>query len=187
MSSRRIDVVILCEDKQQEVFARRFLEGWNIETRSIRVVPMPQGWNVKSVIEAFPSELESYRTARVNSEDVRLIAVADADRNSVRDMHQKFDASCSHVGAKIDVRRADERVGIFTPKYRIETWIHFILGNTVDEEVDNYPRFKGHERDPGAKIVAFARECKKTDRSQRLHFPPSLAGACEEFETRIRP
>jgi len=44
MGKRKIQVIILCEDRQQEVFARHFLiKKSGFGPREIRVLPLPNG------------------------------------------------------------------------------------------------------------------------------------------------
>ena len=41
MSIRRVKIVLLCEDSQQEAFTRRFLKGMGWNTRELRVEKSP--------------------------------------------------------------------------------------------------------------------------------------------------
>lgn len=41
MSIRRVRIVLLCEDSQQEAFTRRFLEGMGWDTRELRIEKSP--------------------------------------------------------------------------------------------------------------------------------------------------
>jgi len=63
MSSRRVKIVLLCEDSQQEAFTRRFLAGMGWNTRELRVEKSPsaKGSAEQWVREKFPSEIKVYR------------------------------------------------------------------------------------------------------------------------------
>ena len=62
--SRRVQLVLLCEDKQQEAFARRFLKATGWETHAMRVekAPVGRGAGEQFVRERFARELKAHRT-----------------------------------------------------------------------------------------------------------------------------
>lgn len=72
--TRNVQVVLLCEDRQQEVFARRFLKktGWN--TRELRVEKAPHGRGAgeQYVRDRFPTELADFRRRAVRSKALSL-------------------------------------------------------------------------------------------------------------------
>ena len=72
---RRVNIVILCEDTQQGVFANRFLE---LAGKSIRVMRIEKGPGEAFVRKQFPKELAYYR-ARKHKVDQALIVIIDAD------------------------------------------------------------------------------------------------------------
>ena len=45
---------------------------------------------------------------------------------------------------KLLPRQTDERIGIFIPRRNIETWIHYLQGESVNE-IDEYAKFYGNE------------------------------------------
>ena len=56
--SRRVQIVLLCEDQQQQAFMRRFLVRTGWETRNIRVEMAPRGrCSAEFVRNRFPKEL----------------------------------------------------------------------------------------------------------------------------------
>jgi len=59
MSSRRVQIVLLCEDSQHEAFVRRFLVGMGWETRGMRVEKSPSaGGSAEQWVRIrFPKEL----------------------------------------------------------------------------------------------------------------------------------
>ncbi|MBI4333532.1 MAG: hypothetical protein HY673_19895 [Chloroflexi bacterium] len=138
MTIRRVRIVLLCEDSQQEAFTRRFLEGMGWNTRVLRVLKSPSGSGSAEqwVRETFTDEIKAYRQ-RVAKAASALIVMIDADSNSVRERINEFEYTCNSHGTPF---RADgEAVAIGVPKRNIETWIHYLNGNPVDEQSD-YPR-----------------------------------------------
>ncbi|MDB9307311.1 hypothetical protein PN471_01285 [Aphanizomenon sp. CS-733/32] len=67
MSQRRVQIVILCEDKQQEVFAMHFLQkrGFTLD-RNFRTEICPKGAGEQFVREKYAKEVVEYRRQRNN-------------------------------------------------------------------------------------------------------------------------
>jgi hypothetical protein len=181
------DIVLLCEDSQQEVFARQFLEGFGIETRRFIVVRAPKhlGAGIGDVLKKFPTELLAYRKRRKKSKDARLIAIADADNVECVERLKLFDNKCNEANPPVVLRGKDDQVSVFIPKRNIETWIYYILIRKPVDETMEYSKFKGRERKPQAEIREFARYCKKQNLNKADDFPPSLKLACDEFKSRF--
>ncbi|MBC1222176.1 hypothetical protein GNF10_06275 [Nostoc sp. UCD121] len=64
MNRRRVQIVILCEDKQQEVFARHFLKkrGFILD-RNLRIEICPKGAGEQFVRKRYPAEVKAYSTS----------------------------------------------------------------------------------------------------------------------------
>ena len=93
MSNRPSRFIILCEDKLQELFVRRFLtKGWNINGRMIRSLAYPDGSGSgeKHVRDKYPGELKAYRSRHASTV---LVTVIDAGTKSVRDHNGELDAA----------------------------------------------------------------------------------------------
>jgi len=77
---RNVRLVLLCEDKQHDAFARRFLAkaGWS--KRQIRALPLSQGRGAaeKRVRDQFPDELSEYRRRRDHIRQA-VIVMLDGD------------------------------------------------------------------------------------------------------------
>ena len=176
MTIRRVKIVLLCEDSQHEAFVRRFLKGMGWNTREIRVEKSPSagGSAEQWVRENFPNELEVYRKRRQRAASA-LIAVTDADTVKVESRISGFEAACN--SRQIAFRGADEAVAIVVPRRNIETWIHYLSGESVDERYD-YPKL---QRERGCKLAAdqLVKMCKSS--GLPTHAPPSLAAACDEY------
>jgi hypothetical protein len=176
---RYTQLVVLCEDRQQEVFTRRFLEHCGIIRGRIRYLTSPRGKGAgeQYVCAGYPDEVRGYRR-KCHSINIGLVVMTDADIESVSERLKRLDDALEH--ASVDRRKADERIGIFVPKRNIETWIHHLLGMPVNE-VDEYPKLAGRESDCRRVVEALA-----DSRRDPLpdDAPPSLKAACDEL-TRV--
>ncbi|MGO9120344.1 MAG: hypothetical protein ACLQPD_22355, partial [Desulfomonilaceae bacterium] len=78
---------------------------------------------------------------------------------------------------QIPFRDSDEAVAIVVPKRNIETWIHHLNGEFVNEE-DDYPKL---DQERGCKLAVnhLVGLCKST--GLKPDAPPALAAACEEY------
>jgi len=182
MSIRRVRIVLLCEDSQQEAFTRRFLKemGWN--TRELRVEKSPSatGSAEQWVRERFPAELRVYRQRKHRAASA-LIAMIDADLRDVQDRIRDFEETCNSL--HLPFRTDDEAVAIAIPKRNIETWIRHLNGEEVDER-NIYPKL-GRERECNRAALNLVRLCKMT--GLRDNAPPAMVHACGEYNMRIRP
>jgi hypothetical protein len=182
--SKASQVIVLCEDKLQEVVVYRFLKkGWGITNRQVRIIPQPhgEGSGEKHVRNLYPSELRAYRTRKAKT---ILIAVIDADNGTVAEHNTELEKAC-HL-KNIEPRHKDDAVMHLIPRRHIETWLAYLDGQSVNE-VDNYKpsyEFKHRESDCHNLVDKLARNCKN---NTRIHEPPqSLNSACKEFSERVR-
>jgi hypothetical protein len=182
MSTRRAKIVLLCEDSQQEAFTRRFLEGMGWNTRELRVEKSPsgKGSGEQWVREKFADELRIYRERR-NRAASGLIAIIDADVREVQDRIRDFEAVCD--ARQIPFREDRDTVAIAVPKRNIETWIHYLNGESVNEE-NALPKLE-RERLCQPAVNNLVRLCKA--RGLADDAPPSLQAACQEYQDRIIP
>lgn len=177
MSTRRVRIVLLCEDSQHEAFTRRFLRGMGVNTRELWVEknPSPGGSAEQWVRETFPNELKVYRQRQQRAASA-LIAMIDADTKEVQIRVGEFEAACNDQ--QIPFRAVGEAVAIVVPRRNIETWIHYLDGKQVNETAA-YPKL---DRERGCKpmvdkLVAW---CKSTGLATDA--PPSLAASCAEYK-----
>ncbi len=142
MSQRRVQIVILCEDRQQEVFARYFLKkrGFTGLFRT-NICPPGSQSGEQYVRSQYPVEVKAYRQNR-NRVSIALVVLIDADRGTLQDRLNQL-ASILDEDAQ-ENRRSHEAIAIFIPKRNIETWIHYLQGETVNEE-DAYAKFEKNE------------------------------------------
>lgn len=179
--SRNVNTVILCEDRQQEAFARRFLAlmGREHRVQRVEVSPKGHGSGEQFVRERFAKELAYYR-GRQHRVGQALIVVIDADNRGVGARIQDLDDAAAT--GKQDRRRPDERVAVFVPGRNIETWLAYLDGQTVNE-TDEYPRLE-HERDCQLHVERLCEMCREG--ALREPAPPSLEAACIEYRSRLR-
>jgi len=179
--SRNVNVVILCEDRQHEAFARRFLEkmGRGLRVQRVEISPKGRGSGEQFVRERFAKELAYYR-ARQHRVEQALIVVIDADRRTVAQRVEQVDAAA--VEGDQERRRPNERVAVFVPARNIETWIAYLDGQTVNED-DPYPRLK-RERDCQRHVERLYQMCQQS--ALRPPVPPSLEAACSEYRARLQ-
>ncbi len=177
--SRRVQLVLLCEDKQHEAFARRFLNAMGWETRALRVEKAPggRGSGEQYIRERFPLELKAHRSRPVSQ---ALVVLVDGDREGTVARLQQLDRACREAG--VAVRAQDERVALFIPTWNVETWLAYLDGEAVDEGKPGYPRL-ARERDCQRHVADLAEMCRAG--KLREPAPASLAAACDEYNTRL--
>ena len=174
--------MLLCEDSQHEAFARRFLSGMGWETREMRVERGRKGLGSGEhwVRSRFPTELAEYRN-RTTRAATALIAIIDADSGSVLDHIGELSDACA--ARKVAFRTANEAVAIAAPKRNIETWIHHLRGETVDE-MTRYPKLQ-NPSECGDAVDALLEQCHGG--GLKSGTPESLTLACNEYSNKIDP
>jgi len=176
--TRRVQLVLLCEDRQHETFVRQFLKkmGWEKSVGRIRVKIAPPGKGAAEqfVRNEYPIELKEHRRVR-NRVATALIVVRDGDNQGLVYRVQELSKACELHG--IEPRQDDEAVAIVIPTWNIETWIAYLTGETVDETKSDYPRLQ-RQRDCRPQVEALVEMCRHREFRQPL--PQSLKTACEE-------
>lgn len=180
--SRNVQIVILCEDRQHEAFARRFLErtGRNRRVQRVERAPGGRGSAEQFVRERYPKELAYYRERRHRVEHA-LIVLVDADRGSVDARVEQLERACQAAG--MEHRQSADRVAIFVPARNIETWLAYLAGQSVNEE-DGYPRLEC-ERGCQCHVNELYKMCQAG--ALRQPAPSSLEAACKEYRSRLQP
>jgi len=177
--SRKVQLVLLCEDSQHEAFIRRFLKkrGWPIRHIRVEKAPASHGSGEQFVRERFPHELAIFRKTHVAQ---RLVVMIDGDAKGGVARLTELDGACKIQG--VAARKKDEKVAVFVPTWNIETWLAYLDGKTVDETKKDYPRL-ARQRDCQRQVDVLNGMCS-TDRL-RYPTPSSLQVACEEFHARL--
>lgn len=177
MSQRRVQIVILCEDRQQEVFARYFLKKRGFTGR-FRANICPEGSQAgeQYVRTHYPEEVKAYRQKR-NQVSIGLVVLIDADTGTL-------EARLNELASVLDEdeqknREPNEAIAIFVPKRNIETWIHYLQGETVNEEAV-YAKFKNNEAVCKTAVEDLADRCYSQSLPEDA--PRSLQAACGELQ-----
>jgi hypothetical protein len=173
-------MVLLCEDTQHETCLRRFLSAMGWEPRAMRVekAPAGQGSAEQFVRQQFPRELKAHRSRHVNQV---LVTMWDGDRHGVKARVEQLNEACRTAG--VPVPQPEERVAVFVPTWRIETWFAYLDGETVDEAKSDYPRLS-RARDCQRHVDHMANMCRAG--ALRDPSPPSLGLACSEYTRRLQ-
>ncbi|NER51765.1 MAG: hypothetical protein F6J86_43955 [Symploca sp. SIO1B1] len=177
MSQRRVQIVILCEDRQQEVFARHFLKkrGFKGLFRP-KICPPGSQSGEQYVRTQYLREVKAYRQNRYRV-SIGLVVLIDADKLSLQDrLNQLADILREDSQPS---RQPDEAIAVFVPKRNIETWIHYLQGEPVNE-IQEYAKFDKDEASCKPYVENLAEQC----RSQSLpeDAPESLQAACGELQ-----
>lgn len=175
---RPAQVILLCEDKQQQVLIGRVL-GKLRDKDFVRRLPMPcgQGSGEQFVRERFPIELKAQRTKAVTSV---LVAVVDGDTIGIDERRRQLYEACTD--ADVDPPRPGDRVLIAIPTRNIETWLSYLGGEGVTE-TKLYPKL----RKPGdcrTHVDALVEMCR-TNRLRPMA-PSSLEAACTDYRNIFR-
>lgn len=178
--NRTVSVVILCEDRQHEAFARRFLAaaGSSFRVQRVEISPKGRGSGEQFVRARFAKELAYYRS-RQHRVDQALVIVIDADRSELAERNRQLDDAAREGG--LEARQPDERVAMFVPARNIETWLAYLDGRTVND-TDEYPRLP-RQRECQRHVDVLYGMCQQGELRQPA--PPSLRAACDEYRTRL--
>jgi hypothetical protein len=169
------EVVVLCEDRQQEVFARYFLVKCGVHPRRIRVRIAPSGGGAgeQFVRDNYPSEVKAFRSRKYLN--ISLVVFIDSDPDyTVADRMLQLKKGLEN--ASIEDRKPEEKIAIFIPKRNIETWIHYLKGENVNEQAQ-YPKLENVSAcKPEVQQLAENRNQPLPDTA-----PDSLKRACPEM------
>lgn len=131
MSAR---IVLLCEDRRTNTFARKFLRS-RFKKHDIETLPLPtegtDGSGEQWVRERFPKELQAIR----NRDGAVLVVVTDEDTAATRSRRTSLDRECMRSG--VTPRRSDDPVILAVPRRNLESWFwHLKSGDEIDESKD---------------------------------------------------
>ena len=178
MSKNCIQIVLLCEDKQQLVFARHFLEKRGFDKRKIiPLIPSVAQSGEQFVRESYLSEVKKYRQ-KCNHLAIALIVMTDADNLSVQQRLNQLSSILQENN--LANRQKEEAIAVIIPKRNIETWIGYLKGEKVNEEdKKTYNKFV-KESDCKPYSENLAERCQQQEKLEDA--PDSLNIACQEFQ-----
>lgn len=176
MSRGGVRITILCEDKQHEVFIRRFFRtgGWAVRDLTPIVSPSGRGSAEQFVRNRFPRELAALRSKR--GQNVYLVVMIDGDESGMARRKASLGAACNEQG--VDPPGVSDNVLICVPTWNIETWLAYLDGETVDETKKDYRRLP-RESECQPMINQLVEMCR--DRRLRTPAPTSLDDACTSY------
>ncbi len=176
MTKRRAQLIILCEDKQQAVFARKFFMSHGFSRRQLEfnIAPEGKGSAEQYVRERYAREVSTYRRKSTYLSRM-LVVIIDADTYTVKQRLTQLDTALKNASQQ---RKANEKIAIFVPKKNIETWIHYLMGKTVDEKT-NYPKLS-RKRDCKPYVEKLVKNICPVGLPENA--PPSLYSTCDELE-----
>lgn len=174
MPNRTAQIIVRCEDLQQRCFIYRYLLKKDVHWRAIQIRQNPGGDAKRYVLDQYPIQVRALRSVPYVSK--ALISMIDADDCTVEERKREHDdALADNKQAK---RANTEKIAVLVPRRNIETWVHHLLGEAVNEN-DKYPRFRGEERKCAPAAEEFAQRCPH---HMREADPPSLHDACTELQ-----
>jgi len=175
---RRVQYVVVCEDRQHETFARRFLKATGLVTdrSQLRVERSPGGRGAadRFVQETYVTELEAGRRTHVAT---TLLVLTDGNAVGVNGRLRRLDEACQRQG--VATRSPEDRATVFVPTWNIETWFAYLDDETVDESRKDYPRLP-KPRDCRRHVGVLVEMCRSGE--LRPPAPRSLRAACREYD-----
>ena len=183
MSKQYRRLIVLCEDRQQEVFVRAYLTslGFRYDQLEFKTNPKGKGSGEQFVREEYLKEVKAYRCKR-HRLSIGLIALIDADpAYSVEERIRQFDTVLENSDQK--KRQDDESIAIIVPKRNIETWIHYLQGKAVNED-DEYAKFDKREAMCKDSVKKLAQQICPIGLPENA--PQSMQQACDELR-RVLP
>jgi hypothetical protein len=181
------NIKIICEDKAQRQFIEHFLRSFGVNDRriysdkafSFSRTSSPKGSTGAGdarVVKEFAAEFRDFPKRNNKTNGCILIGMIDADKKTI---HEKKRLISEEIG-NAQWQNIDG-VSLFVVKRNIETWIHFLNGNRINEDDDYKDPYRDMTRNR-EKITEFASSCRQQQPSAYEALPPSLAAACAEFE-----
>ena len=181
MSSRRVQVVVLCEGEKDFRFAYRCLVecGWRPDQIKANISPPGKCSAYDYVLDNYPVEVRANRKGKGQRE---LLVLVDADKKKEDGRRKQLEQRLHK--AREPARRGDDRIALWVPTRQLEAWVYFLTHGTADEKTDykEHHQVKDAERPPAAR--QFARMLKER-RALPTGAVPSMRKAVDEFE-RIR-
>jgi len=160
MSRKKISIILLCEEVQHESFFRKLLskKGYSFKKIRTKIAPKGVGSGEQYVRTVYPQQVKILRS-KPHITSKALLVVIDVDSETVEARHKQLDESLDKK------RESHENIFIATPKWNIETWIHYLDGTPVSED-------KAY-----SKLTEKAKSCKKSAEklAEAIHCLPNDA------------
>lgn len=181
MTQRKdVHVTILCEDIRTGHFARAYLDlrGFNPRKIRFKFSPKGKGAGEQFVREQLPNQLKAQRS---NGYESRLLVITDADNKTVRERCNQLDGEIQTQG--VSPIRSDESVAVFVPKWSIESWLLYGVGENFQEDRTDKNSWENYQRKHGVKHREVAQKYHNEICQPPLpaDAPSSLHHACDEL------
>lgn len=133
MGKPKVQLVILCEDREQERLVRRLWEHHPHAGRIIRVeiAPAGRGSGAQWVASHYAAQARAYRS-QANHLNNGLVVVIDGDNLGVDGRQQQLQEALR--ADQQPERTKEERIAILVPTWSIETWLLWLCGFSIDEQ-----------------------------------------------------
>ena len=172
MTQNRQTITILCEDLQQYVFARYFLQKKGLIGQFVdKSCPSGKQSGEQYVRDRYAAEVKAHRS-KSNHLNICLIVVIDADKSTVVDRIKQLDSVLE------EKRDRKEKIAIFVPKRNIETWIHYLQSGEPVDEVAAYSKLV-NQGECKPFVEKLSEQCGQ---SLSPNAPPSMHEACIELK-----
>ena len=179
MSNRCSQIIILCEDKQQDSFIRRFLKkAHGIQPHNLKVIPYPasgKGSGEQFVRNNYPNELKALRSRQHRAKTTLIVAI-DADKSETKDIVETLNSACTEKG--IEPKNDQDNVAFVIPKRNIETWITWLSGTEVNENTP-YEKLQKNESRCQPAVEKLYDLCKQN--ATQTDCPESIRAVCLEY------
>ena len=131
--SKNYQYHILCEDAQSRSFINATLSDQGISARKVfcNSIPCGKGCGEVAVRRGFPKEIRRLKATSYNKQV--LIVCTDADKYTIDERKAFLDKEVISQGLKWD--KQQDPIMIWIPKRQIETWIHALNQEDVDENM----------------------------------------------------
>ena len=169
--TNRVSLVVLYEDEMHETVVRAFLAKSGLSRHNTR--PLREG-KKSDVIAAFAREVRALRRTDVAT---RLVVLIDGDELSDSELDGLLKRKLREADLDEDYRK--DAVLILRPRWELENWVLYLLGESAGEDRDLAARKRIGDRGREA-----GRLLADTCASGRLPAapPPSLVVACAEWK-----
>ncbi len=177
--TEKVQIVLICEDRQHSALMRRLLEaqGWSKHKIREQISPGGRGSAERWVRVRYAEEVRILR--QKPHLGLAVVVVMDEDTQGALRREEQLASALAEAG--LPPRSAGERILHVLPARNVETWIAYLRGVDVDE-VTVYPKLE-RERECAPQVAALKAMCDA--RALRQPAPPSLERACREYRERL--
>jgi hypothetical protein len=176
MSSRRVQVVVLCEGIKDFRFAYRCLvqRGWRPDQIKANFSKGQSAFDY--VLDNYPVEVRANRKGEGQRD---LLVIIDGDVEKEEGRKRQLEQHLRE--AREPARKPGERVALWVPVRHLETWIYFLKHGSADETAEYKKNSKVKEEDRLPAAQKFARILAKKQALPRGALS-SMRNAVKEFE-----